>query len=64
MLLSIIPEKHMAEIAAAVPPGVDSFLLTCAQDAAAVINQHRRRPALFNFAIGWRLEATKNSIEH
>jgi phosphoribosylanthranilate isomerase len=38
----IIPEEAIAEIAAAVPPGVDSFLLTCAQDAATVINQHRR----------------------
>jgi phosphoribosylanthranilate isomerase len=38
----IIPEDAIAEIAAAVPPGVDSFLLTCARDAATVIDQHRR----------------------
>jgi phosphoribosylanthranilate isomerase len=38
----VISEKAIAEIAAQVPPGVDSFLLTCAQDAAAVIDQHRR----------------------
>jgi phosphoribosylanthranilate isomerase len=37
----IISEEAIAEIAAQVPPGVDSFLLTCAQDAAAVIDQHR-----------------------
>jgi phosphoribosylanthranilate isomerase len=38
----IISEEAIAEIAAHVPPGVDSFLLTCAQDAASVIDQHRR----------------------
>jgi phosphoribosylanthranilate isomerase len=38
----IISEEAIAGIAAQVPPGVDSFLLTCAQDAGAVINQHRR----------------------
>jgi phosphoribosylanthranilate isomerase len=38
----IISEEAISEIAAQVPPGVDSFLLTCAQDAAAVVDQHRR----------------------
>ncbi|HZR56600.1 MAG TPA: phosphoribosylanthranilate isomerase [Terriglobales bacterium] len=37
----IISEDAIAEIAAQVPPGVDSFLLTCIQDATAVIEQHR-----------------------
>jgi phosphoribosylanthranilate isomerase len=37
-----IPESLIAEIAATVPPGVSSFLLTCQQDAAAIIDQQRR----------------------
>jgi len=37
-----IPESLIAEIAAVVPPGVSSFLLTCSQDAAAIIEQQRR----------------------
>ena len=37
-----IPEDLIAEIAAKVPPGVSSFLLTCAQNAEAIIDQQRR----------------------
>src|SRR5688572_24359613 len=37
-----IDEGLIARIAAAVPPGVASFLLTCLQDADAIIAQHRR----------------------
>ena len=37
-----IPEDLIAEIAAIVPPGVSSFLLTCRQDAASIIDQQRR----------------------
>ena len=37
-----IPESLIAEIAATVPPGVSSFLLTCRPDAAAIIDQQRR----------------------
>jgi phosphoribosylanthranilate isomerase len=37
-----IPENLIAEIAATVPPGVSSFLLTCHQDAAAIIDQQTR----------------------
>jgi phosphoribosylanthranilate isomerase len=37
-----IPESLIAEIAATVPPGVSSFLLTCQQDAGAIIDQQRR----------------------
>ena len=37
-----IPEDLIAEIAAIVPPGVSSFLLTCHQDAASIIDQQRR----------------------
>jgi phosphoribosylanthranilate isomerase len=37
-----IPEDLIAEIAATVPPGVSSFLLTCSQDAASIIDQQRR----------------------
>ena len=37
-----IPEELIAEIAAAIPPGVSSFLLTCLQDAKSIIDQQRR----------------------
>lgn len=37
-----IPETLIAEIAATVPPGVSSFLLTCKQDAASIVDQQRR----------------------
>lgn len=37
-----IPETLIAEIAAHIPPGVSSFLLTCLQDAASIIDQQRR----------------------
>jgi phosphoribosylanthranilate isomerase len=37
-----IPEDLIAEIAATIPPGVSSFLLTCFQDAASIIDQQRR----------------------
>src|SRR6187402_2083009 len=37
-----IPEELIAEIAATIPPGVSSVLLTCHQDAASIIDQQRR----------------------
>src|SRR5215204_2539707 len=37
-----ISDKLIAEIAATIPPGVSSFLLTCLQDAASIIDQQRR----------------------
>ncbi len=37
-----IPEPLIAEIATTVPPGVSSFLLTCLEDATAIIDQQRR----------------------
>ena len=37
-----IPETLIAEIAATIPPGVSSFLLTCKDDAASIIDQQRR----------------------
>lgn len=37
-----IPEELIAEIASTIPPGVSSFLLTCKQDAAGLIDQQRR----------------------
>src|SRR5829696_7269437 len=37
-----IPEDLIAEIVAMIPPGVSSFLLTCLQDAASIIDQQRR----------------------
>lgn len=37
-----IPEELIAEIAATIPTGVSSFLLTCLQDAASIIAQQRR----------------------
>ncbi len=38
----IIPEEQIAEIAARVPPGVSTFLLTARQDSAGIIEQQRR----------------------
>jgi len=38
----IIPEPLIAEIAAAVPPGTPTFLLTSLTDTDAIIAQHRR----------------------
>lgn len=38
----VIDESLIAEIARHVPPGVASFLLTCARDADTVIDQQRR----------------------
>ncbi|HEY4424731.1 MAG TPA: phosphoribosylanthranilate isomerase [Pyrinomonadaceae bacterium] len=37
-----ISEELIAEIAATTPPGVSSFLLTCLQNAASIIDQQRR----------------------
>jgi phosphoribosylanthranilate isomerase len=37
-----IAEELIAEIAATVPPGVATFLLTCKQDIEAIIDQQRR----------------------
>src|SRR5205823_1239714 len=37
-----IAEEKITEIAATIPPGVASFLLTCEQDAEAIIAQQRR----------------------
>ncbi|HWN10452.1 MAG TPA: phosphoribosylanthranilate isomerase [Pyrinomonadaceae bacterium] len=37
-----IPEDQIAAIAANLPPAVGSFLLTCKQNAAAIIDQQRR----------------------
>lgn len=37
-----IPEDTIALIASLIPPGVASFLLTCKQDAAPIIAQHKR----------------------
>jgi phosphoribosylanthranilate isomerase len=37
-----IAEELIGEIAAVVPPGVASFLLTCKQDVASIIDQQRR----------------------
>lgn len=38
----VITDTLIRRIAAAVPPGVSSFLLTCRQDAAGIIAQQRR----------------------
>ncbi len=38
----VISERLIGEIAGTVPPGVASFLLTCRQSAAAIIDQQRR----------------------
>jgi phosphoribosylanthranilate isomerase len=36
----VIDEERIAEIAARIPPGVDTFLLTCLQDPDAIVEQH------------------------
>jgi len=38
----VIPESTIAEIAARIPPGVSSFLLTSLASAEAIAEQHRR----------------------
>ena len=38
----VIPEPLIAEIAAAAPPGLDTFLLTCRADVEAIAGQQRR----------------------
>jgi phosphoribosylanthranilate isomerase len=38
----VIPDEDIATIAAAVPPPVATFLLTCRQETAAIIEQQRR----------------------
>src|SRR6185369_12357253 len=38
----VIPWERIAEIAAAVPPPVATFLLTCSQDAEEIVEQQRR----------------------
>jgi phosphoribosylanthranilate isomerase len=38
----VISEELIAEIAARVPPPVATFLLTCRQDAASIVEQQRR----------------------
>ena len=38
----VIPEELIVEIAASIPPGISSFLLTSKQDAASIIRQQRK----------------------
>ena len=38
----VIPWETIAEIAAAVPPPIATFLLTCSQDAEEIVEQQRR----------------------
>ncbi len=38
----VLSEPAIAEVAATVPPGVATFLLTCLQDADAIVAQQRR----------------------
>jgi len=38
----VIPWERIEEIAAAVPPPIATFLLTCSQDAAEIVEQQRR----------------------
>jgi phosphoribosylanthranilate isomerase len=38
----VIPWERIEEIAAAVPPPIGTFLLTCSQDAAEIVEQQRR----------------------
>jgi phosphoribosylanthranilate isomerase len=38
----VIPDEDIEAIAAVVPPPVATFLLTCSQDAASIVDQQRR----------------------
>lgn len=38
----VIPEARIIEIAASVPPGIATFLLTCKQDVSEIVEQQRR----------------------
>src|SRR5918993_5331412 len=38
----VISETVIEEIAATIPPGVSSFLLTCHQNVADIVEQHKR----------------------
>lgn len=38
----VIPDQLIAEIAAAIPPPTETFLLTARRDADAIVDQHRR----------------------
>src|SRR5438445_12983862 len=38
----VISEDLIAEIAATIPPAIDSFLLTCKQDADSIVQQQQR----------------------
>jgi phosphoribosylanthranilate isomerase len=38
----VVSEETIAAIAATIPPGVSSFLLTSEKDAASIVSQHRR----------------------
>lgn len=38
----VIPDERIAEIAAAAPPGVATFLLTCRHEADEIVEQQRR----------------------
>ena len=40
-----IPEERIAEIAATVPPGIATFLLTCRTDPEEIVDQQRRTGA-------------------
>ena len=42
----VIPEDTIAQIAATIPPGVDSFLLTSLQDPAAIVLLGAPAPAV------------------
>ena len=61
----VISEDLIREIAAAVPPGIATFLLTCKQDAAAIIN-NSATVALTRFrcVTGWRREAMNSCERH
>jgi len=40
----VIADERIAEIAARVPPGIDTFLLTSLTDSEAIVEQHRAAP--------------------
>lgn len=56
-----IPEDLIAKIAAAIPPAIGSFLLTCNQDVVSIIDQQRRL-SVNTIQICDRLEAGSHEV--
>jgi phosphoribosylanthranilate isomerase len=58
-----IPEELIKEIAAAIPPGVSSFLLTSKQDVDSIIEQQRRTKVNTIQIVDKLIEGTHNDLK-